>query len=122
MGYETRLFVGRVHEQIPGKGNAKYFEVMAVLEIGKWVFDNSYIDEEDKSIKCFLVYDSDEECYKDKYNSDLYALAADKVLAILKNERKSDIPECSAAASYLETILKHYNKTTVKIKCLLFGH
>jgi len=126
MGYEPRLYIGKVHLTVRGLHNPNkfFFEQVASIEVPGILFGNNYLDKEDKKNACFLFLDGDgdQEVIDDKYGRKLCVIPAKKVLDELSGFAElKDYPMLFAAQQLLNAIINGVGRF-YDIGVVIYGH
>jgi len=127
MGYETRLYIGLLHEKMLATDPGRYVRKLAMIEIDAPIFTGTFIEEKDKEVPVYLIADGDanpdEMLADDKYGSQLYAINPQKIQAkLLIFQGLKEYPMAFAAAQFLRSLIMDYAKTRWELVCVLYGH
>lgn len=121
MGYEIKLIIGTVHKALPDDPADLYLIEVAMIDLCKSCFGNTWIDESDKKNTIYFC-DIGTNVSDDLYGSKLYPIDPKKVLAKIKenNKGKDKYRRYNAAIPLLENLIADFPDEG--LKCILYGH
>jgi hypothetical protein len=128
MGYETRLYIGEVHNSFI-KGSQKntedcdYFGIIAMIDLCKTGIFTPNNGEPEKNTRKVYIYgtDGDTQITKDCYGDQLFAIEPKDVLQkMIEANKQEKYRRYEAAIPLLKALIKSFPKGT--LKCILYGY